>query len=53
MGYSAALTRTFQISDVVYALRLGDTLRLSVSRGGALRECSYTFSSRSDFTEAN
>ena len=51
--YSAALTRTFQISDVVYALRLGDTLRLSVSRGGALRECSYTFSSLSDFTEAN
>ena len=48
---SAAITRDDRLGELLYGVRLGDTLHLSVSRRGEVREYSYTFSSVSDFTE--
>ena len=49
---SAALTRTYQLGEMMYAVRLGDTLHITVSRGGQTQEYSYTFSSVTNFAQA-
>ena len=49
--YAVAVTRSYQLTDLLYAVRRGDTLRLTVSRGGEEKELSYTFSSARDFTQ--
>ena len=49
---SVALTRDCTLSELMYGVRLGDTLRIRVSRRGEVQEFSHTFSEISDFTQA-
>ena len=46
-----SFTREEKLDDLLYAVRLGDTLRITVSRAGSAMEFSYTFDSARDFTE--
>ena len=48
---SCAITRTDVLSELLYGVRRGDTLTLTVSRRGQVKEVSYTFSSDADFAE--
>ena len=49
--YSLAVTRVDMLGELLYAVRLGDTLSLTVSRDGALQKLSYSFDSTQDFAE--
>ncbi len=49
--YSLALTRVSYLSELMYAVRLGDTVTVTVSRGGEAQTFSYTFDSVQDFSE--
>lgn len=51
--YSLAVTRLDVLGELLYAVRLGDTLELTVSRRGEAQTFSYTFSDTADFTEVN
>ena len=48
---TVSFTRQEKLNDLLYAVRLGDTLRITVSRAGSAKEFSYTFDSAKDFTE--
>ena len=45
-----AVTRMHMITTLLFDVRVGDTLTFTVSRDGQETECSYTFSSASEFT---
>ena len=49
--YSLAVTRVDMLGELLYAVRLGDTLSLTVSRDGTLQKLSYSFDSTQDFAE--
>lgn len=48
---TVSFTQQEKLNDLLYAVRLGDTLRITVSRAGSAKEFSYTFDSAKDFTE--
>ena len=48
---AGAITRSCTLSELMFSVRLGDTVCLRVSRDGQPVELSYTFGSVRDFTE--